>query len=202
MGLKCIFFLVINFHIWIFLEVQQVLVLLIILLIKQNNTSLFLQPRNISLPKWYSFILLTGQPTWSKPSAFTYRNTATPPKCDPSKSSPCGFLPHFLNSVSSLASSSVPLKMVNTGWPVWSCRKGWVFFLSLSECSGKTGGCRSIQRVYNQTSPGWAGWVREAKLIKQNINTPRESSVWRKLPGERGVGWRSRCLMKEGNVTL
>ena len=122
------FFLVINVHTWIFLEVQQVLVLLIILLVKQDNTSLLLQRRSISLPKWYSFILLTGQPTWRKPSPFTYKNTATPPKQDPSKSSPCAFLLHFLNSVSSLALSSIPLKMVNTGWPVWSCRKGLVFF--------------------------------------------------------------------------
>lgn len=123
------FFLVINFHIWIFLEIQQVLVLLITLLIKQDNTPFSYSTGIFPPPKRYSFILLTEQPTWSKPRAFTYKNTATTPKHDPSKSSPCAFLLLFLISVSSLALSSVPLKMVNTGWPgFWSCLKGFGFF--------------------------------------------------------------------------
>lgn len=45
-GLNAFFFLVINSHTWIFLAIQQVLVLLIILLIKQGSTSLFCTPRN------------------------------------------------------------------------------------------------------------------------------------------------------------
>lgn len=45
-GLNAFFSLVINSHTWIFSAIQQVLVLLIILLIKQGNISLFFQHRN------------------------------------------------------------------------------------------------------------------------------------------------------------
>lgn len=50
-GSNTFFFLVINFHTWIFLAIQQVLVLLIILLIKKGTTSLFSQECFLQVPK-------------------------------------------------------------------------------------------------------------------------------------------------------
>lgn len=73
-----------------------------------------------------------------------------------------------------MALSPVPLRHSVQDGLSGAVGKG-ILFPSSGKCSGKTGGCRSrsVPPVSNQTSPGR---VREAKLIKRNIN-PRGSQV-------------------------